>query len=261
MAGASNAYYELDPEGDLLLIMRSPSPAFAVWDDNLGTLMEKLDVDSQKDEKKKKKKAARATLATPAHEAKNESQTLQSPPSTGEAAPEEPHLKLLLSSAHLRLGSAYFKRTLNHGWKEAVTLNADGKRCIEAEGFDAEALLIVMRMIHNLDHSVPEKVDLEMMAKIAVVVDYYDCHEPVWFIASMWINELKEATLPTACNRNLSLWLLVSSVFEEKEVFLKVTEAAVLTSTGPLRTLDLPIRGIFIGMESTERHHALLTSG
>ncbi|KAF6801248.1 hypothetical protein CSOJ01_11898 [Colletotrichum sojae] len=175
----------------------------------------------------------------------------KSPETAEEDAAGEPVVELLLLSAHLRLGSGYFKRILSREWKESVTRNTEGKRFVEAEDFDAEALLMVMRMIHNLDHSVPQKVDLEMMAKIAVIVDYYDCHEPVWFIASMWINELKEC-LPETCNRDLSLWLLISSVFDEKEIFLEITKTAVMTSTGPLKTLDLPIRDIFIGI--TFRH-------
>lgn len=259
MAEPSKAYYELDPEGDLLLIMRNPSLPFAVWDDDLGSLVDKLDPESQKEKKKKVARPIQSSSQLTFDQAElqlndffqnaAESEALETLLPTGETPPEEPYLKLLLSSAHLRLGSGYFKRTLSHGWKEAVTVDADGKRCIEAEDFDAEALLMVMRMIHNLDHSVPEKVDLEMMAKVAVIVDYYDCHEPVWFIASMWINELKDS-LPTTCNRDLSLWLLISSVFDEKEVFLKITTTAILMSTGPIRKLDLPIRDIFIGVSS-----------
>lgn len=161
----------------------------------------------------------------------------------------QPRVELLVSSAHLRLGSRYFKRTLTHQWKESVTYRPDGRRCMDAEGWDEDALLIVMRLLHNLDRQVPRNVNLEMLAKIAVIVDYYDCHEAVQFFATAWIDGLKDE-LPSTCDRDLMLWLLVSSVFEVAEVFQKMSEVAVLKSTGPLPKLDLPIRDIIIGKYS-----------
>lgn len=96
----------------------------------------------------------------------------------------EPETRMRLSSKHLTLASRYFKTMLTAPWKETLTQAGQQQHAISAEGWDAEALLVLMRIIHGRTQGVPRVVTLDMMAKFAVLVDYYDCHEVVDCVVS-----------------------------------------------------------------------------
>lgn len=97
-----------------------------------------------------------------------------------------------------------------------------------------------MRVLHGLNREVPRKITLEMLAKIAILVDYYQCHEAVELAVIMWIDAFKDC-LPLKGDRDLVLWLLVSSTFRQTETFRSITKTAIEESRAPLPALDLPI--------------------
>lgn len=158
-------------------------------------------------------------------------------------------VRFLLSSRHLTLASRYFRAELNGPWTEATADSIDGLRHIEASDWDDQALLLLMRILHGLNREVPRKITLEMLAKIAVLVDYYDCREAVELAVHMWIDALEDC-LPLECNRDLTLWLLVSSTFRQPETFRSITKTAIQESRAPLPALDLPISQNVIGKRS-----------
>lgn len=51
----------------------------------------------------------------------------------------------------------------------------DGLYHVPAEDWDGEALLCVLQVLHLHNSQVPRTVSLEMLAKIAVLVDFYKC--------------------------------------------------------------------------------------
>ncbi|KAL0937532.1 uncharacterized protein CTRU02_207263 [Colletotrichum truncatum] len=131
----------------------------------------------------------------------------------------------LLSSRHLSLASSYFKAQLNGPWREASDVNA---------------LLLLMQIIHGKTKDVPNCVDLETLAKAAVLIDYYKCHETTGFFSTLWVKSLK-SELPSDLNRELILWLMISVVFLQNDVFESITKTAVQRSDGPIPMLGLPI--------------------
>jgi hypothetical protein len=77
------------------------------------------------------------------------------------------------------LASPWFSRALKkEGWSESDQNEKDGLIHISASDWDAEAFLILLNVLHLRNRSVPDKVSLDMLAKIAVLVDYYECDEP-----------------------------------------------------------------------------------
>ncbi|KAM0812639.1 hypothetical protein AB5N19_12630 [Seiridium cardinale] len=178
------------------------------------------------------------------------------PRSDGEAElmPEEPsatsrsttpqpekkeEIRMKLSSKHLVLASNYFRKMFVGPWKESIS--SSGKcHTVDATGWDTEAMLILMNIIHGRARKVPRSIDLEMLAKIATLVDYYDCHEVVILYAECWIREL-DTELPNDYGRDLVLWLWISWVFGREIIFETMTRIATLECRGPLQTLGLPI--------------------
>ncbi|KAK3370952.1 hypothetical protein B0T24DRAFT_531308, partial [Lasiosphaeria ovina] len=100
-------------------------------------------------------------------------------PQDNEASPQEElqtstistkSTTFLVSSRHLILASPVFKVMLTGGWKEGEKNN--GPLRGGAEDWDTEALMIVMNVLHNHYRQVLKKVSLEILAKIAVIINY-----------------------------------------------------------------------------------------
>ena len=157
-------------------------------------------------------------------------------------------MQLRVSSRHLILASPYFKGALNGPFKEATSVSADGYRHIFADDWDPEAFLILIHIIHGRNRQVPRLVSLELLAKIAALVDYYGCHEAVEVFAELWLLRLKsQSELPSQVGRDLVLWLFISWVFVDADIFKSVTSTVLQNSQGPLATWGLPIPQRIVG--------------
>jgi hypothetical protein len=155
-------------------------------------------------------------------------------------------LQLKVSSKHLMVASPRFKKMLSGDWVEAKTIHPDGYRHVELEGFDPEGTQIVLNILHGKTRRVPRTVDLELLAKIAVVVDDLECHEEVEVFSDMWIAKSR-ASVPIEYDRDLILGILVASVFRKPDLFKSTTRTAILWSPSPIQTLGLPIRQSVVG--------------
>ncbi|KKA24987.1 hypothetical protein T310_0968 [Rasamsonia emersonii CBS 393.64] len=187
-----DAFHQLAPDGDVILVVQAPSTAFAVWAET-----------------------------QPATET------------------DRPKARMRVSSSHLTLASAYFKVMFRGDWKEKHTLSSDGSVSISMEHWPSE-MLILMNIIHGHTFKIPRALPLEKLAKLAVLVDYYQCFEVVEVYSEMWINHLN-ADFPKAYSRDLILWICISEVFRRPEQYKAATRIAIRESHGPIPTLGLPI--------------------
>ncbi|KAH8625721.1 hypothetical protein IG631_19600 [Alternaria alternata] len=147
------------------------------------------------------------------------------------------------------LASPVFKRALNKdGFAESVRNETDGFFHIQASDWDPEAFLIVLRILHGRNKQVPRKVSLDMLAKIAILEDYYTFGESLDVFTEMWVQELIKVSIPTVYCRDLVLWIWVAWLFDKDQQFKEATTVAIKQSTEALRTLDLPIPTILSGM-------------
>ena len=147
------------------------------------------------------------------------------------------------------------QRNLHTPWLK--TIHPDGYRHVELEGFDPEGTKIVLNILHGKTRRVPRTVDLELLAKIAVVVDDLECYEEVEVFSDMWIAESR-ATVPIEYDRDLILWILVSSVFRKPDLFKSTTRTAISWSPGPIQTLGLPIRQSVVGESIVVSVHGVI---
>lgn len=178
-------------------------------------------------------------------EIRNKEQQLWSVPAQSINKSTTGSIQMRLSSKHLKLASDYFKKMMSHNWKESIP--KDGfSFSVTANGWSEEALLIIMRILHGRTTMVPYIVNLEMLAKVAVVIDYYKCHEATHFFTKAWIGNLNEP-LPTSFGRNLLLRFLVSWVFSEADTFRQLSQIIIRESRGPVNTQGLPIPKAIIG--------------
>ncbi|KAH7333293.1 hypothetical protein BKA65DRAFT_564458 [Rhexocercosporidium sp. MPI-PUGE-AT-0058] len=170
--------YEVDPDGDLLIILPSTDP-FAPWND--------LD-------------------------------DLEVIPKLSENDTEIGIDSSQISSKHLSLASPRFKKMLTGVWKEAHEIHKDGCRHVTLEGFDPGALKLMLDILHGKTRKVPRSLNLEMLAKVAVLVDDFECFEEVEVFTDIWLESLPPPR-PAEYNRDLVLWILISSVFQKSKLF------------------------------------------
>ena len=117
---------------------------------------------------------------------------------------------------------------------------------ITAESWDIGALLILLHAIHNKYRQIPRKLTLEMLAKVAVIADYYECKESFYIMTDIWINNLEEK-IPMTYSRNLILWLWVSWFFQLPSQFKETTSAVMSLSENYVHGWGLPISHEVIG--------------
>ncbi|EHK19696.1 uncharacterized protein TRIVIDRAFT_58336 [Trichoderma virens Gv29-8] len=226
-------FHEIDPDGDTLLILHNANAPFA----------ELPSISTPQEEPIE-------PASTPKDDAADKSQEQDESEST---------VRMRLSSKHLILASTYFKKMAGNNWKE-TTPEAGYSYVINAQDWDENALLIVMRIIHGRTAKVPRQLKLETLAKIAVLVDYYQCHEIVGFFAQTWLTESSLRQVQDEGKRNLMLRLVVSMVFPENEElpFWILSEKIIQKSTGPIDALGLPIRQDVIDALNERREKAIL---
>jgi hypothetical protein len=254
----------IDIHADTVIILSDPLRTFAPWEPEV-----------VRSDKKKKKKGMKCSSRNsvlmsddgPTSQATDTIVGADYPPiqepsvvesSVSETANPGPQIDKILdesihyhvSSRHLMVASSWFMRAMTkEGWAESSRNEEDKLFNIKAANWDPEAFLILLNIFHLRNRQVPRTVSLEMLAKIAVLVDYYhDCGEAIELFTTIWIDHLRaNSTIPTTYCRDLVLWICIARVFNLRDDFNQATLVAVTQSEETFRTLRLPISSSVCG--------------
>lgn len=261
--------HDIDPQGDVLLLLYDPNTSLSAWNTSIELKVLYRNILTKKGKKKDKKLVVRAEIneldqnirsfTNLPIQGENVATCTESPqlaelsdsipseqPSTSTQTPttqeaDKAELRLRVSSRHLMLASPHFNRMFSNGWEE------ESSRTVRVEGWDPEALLILMNIIHGRTRRIPRLISVELLAKLAVLVDYYDCLEAVEIPSENWIEKLK-SQVPTTYCRELVIWILISLVFQQSELFESLSAVAIKQRRGRFQTLGLPFPENVIGM-------------
>lgn len=201
--------YRIDPAADTVIVLTNPLVEFAVWDPQ------------------------EAEVNTEEPDGSTDDQ--------GEPMAEE--ILYFVSSRHLALASSWFAKVFDgDNWKESLRDETDGLFHVNMEGWDVQALLYILNILHHRNRGVPRQITLEMFAKVAVLVDYYECVEATEMYAERWTEYLENVSpIPETFDRNLMLWLCIAWVFKLPDKFRRTTEVAIKRADQELKTLGLPV--------------------
>ncbi|CAG1998623.1 unnamed protein product [Fusarium graminearum] len=157
---------------------------------------------------------------------------------TCEVPLDKVELRMLVSGKHLELASPIFKTMLTGPFIEG---NADssGLRRITASDWDPEAFKIVLTIMHGYHRDVPGLLSLEQLAKVAMIVNYYDCLESVEIYRTIWLGLW--SGMPTIYGRDCVLYVLLSWVLSNPVPFQTMTQLALRHSQRLIEAEDLPI--------------------
>lgn len=256
-------FHELDPKGDVVLIVQDSNAAFAFWDETQNPpLPVNFEIEFQLEHEEE------PCVSEPEDEIKSESpcdpQVFEEPGPWQETPPrsvsslvldkidipfaeiESAKVHMRVSSRHLTLASPYFTQLLKESSKEGKSLYSDGSLIINLVDCHSGALLILMNVIHGRTQNIPRSISLETLAKFAVLVDCYACAEVVGLVSEMWIYQLKDS-IPKILSRDLILWIYISYIFRDAKIFKAVTGTALKQSRRRIKILDLPIPERIVG--------------
>ncbi|KAM3478711.1 hypothetical protein MY5147_002100 [Beauveria neobassiana] len=163
--------------------------------------------------------------------------------SHGDDAEIQPEHKFLVSSHILRHASQVFRKDLDPSgpWRQPE-IQPDGLRHKNLDGFDPKALKHVLDLIHFRNDRVPDKLEMEELAEVAVIVDYFQCHEAMRFVVKSWIREdrIKEVIDEAQPGRPLFLWLLIAYVFGIDAITNAAAKTIIENNRGPFDSMELP---------------------
>ncbi|KAI3576470.1 hypothetical protein IWW34DRAFT_81968 [Fusarium oxysporum f. sp. albedinis] len=154
------------------------------------------------------------------------------------------------------LASPGFKAMLDGPFKESCR-NQYGRFEAKAFEYSAEALLILLDIMHGHHRRVPKTMELSLLTEMAILVDYYMCHEIVEMFAENWIASViqEDEIEGSDYQANISR-LFISWVFEKTELFNSIVYSILKLAARPIRT-DLPLPSTIL--DSLEQRRQSLT--
>lgn len=261
--------HDLDVEGDVLLVLQNPNEPFAVWGEKEAWEHSRPEPQGTESERTQDYLLQDPAYRLGCHSTIETAPDAPEPPEPPESPERGEHrrkkrkrnpagvaggcseVRFRLSSRHLILASSYFRAMLTGPWEENSS-RSGSMYTTSASDWDKESFTILMNITHGHSERVPRSLTLELLAKIAVLVDYYKCHKIVKFYSDTWIEEiLGETGLPRKYSRDLVLWLFISCVFAQHGIFHTLTLLALRQTRGPVRTLGLPFPDGLIGLWPT----------
>ncbi|KAH8693843.1 hypothetical protein BGW36DRAFT_463486 [Talaromyces proteolyticus] len=237
--------YIIDPDGEVIIELRNANPPFAVLDeDTIVNHVQNNVAEPIEEPVEESSETSSDSESTGSEHSRTYGgqikETIGQKQRNSDEDLTERRFRIQVSAKHLTLVSPVFKKMLTGGWKENVALLQKGSVEIIAEGWDIEALLILLRVMHCQHNHVPRKLSFEMLAKVTVLADYYECRDAMGVFTDIWIKAL-EHKIPTTYSRGLIMWLWISWFFQLSSLFQEATSTAMSLSNGRIDNLGLPI--------------------
>ncbi|KAG4440525.1 hypothetical protein IFR05_003995 [Cadophora sp. M221] len=216
-----------DPDGDLLL--RLPYPAEKAKGER--TKRGNVGAKTLADDATRDRMEGTMTPEEGAHDLTDES-----------GSPRE--IQMLVSSKHLMLSSSVFRAMLQHSnFKEGDELRRSGKAEVVLPDDDYVAFGIMMNIIHGRVSKIPRKLSLDIMTKLAILVDKYETLAVFGLVLDVWMPPLTNK-IPKFFNKDVLPWLAIAWVFRLPDLFRKMTKLLLTEGDGVIAERlrpDLPI--------------------
>ncbi|KAK0750129.1 hypothetical protein B0T18DRAFT_309948, partial [Schizothecium vesticola] len=127
---------------------------------------------------------------------------------------------------------------------------------ITAEGWEADVMVVFLDALHGRYLKILKTVTLELLAKIAVIVDYYTAYEAIHLLYPLWVRHLRAMAFFATGHHNprkLALWICITWVFSDEPTFVTVVRDAVQHNATEFWAWDLPIPGAVIDRINNRR--------
>ncbi|SCV57563.1 uncharacterized protein FFB14_15208 [Fusarium fujikuroi] len=150
----------------------------------------------------------------------------------------------LCSQKHLTLASRRAYKLFSSSFKEASKQDDGLYHWNFGDVFDVQAFEVVLKIIHGKNRGVPQSTPLDLLSKIASIVDDLECYDALSFCAERWLSFADRLfyTPPERMDKTLAQLILVSFVFTKRYLFQQCIQTAARHTSEGMPTFDLPIR-------------------
>jgi hypothetical protein len=163
------------------------------------------------------------------------------------------------SSRHLALASKVFRVMFDGDFSEGVASAKDGPLTLTLPDDDAEAMTVLLSIVHGLNKRVPRKIERELFVKIAILIDKYELHEVAEVWTELWFDDLRmrmKETTPSSSSQvpsrhpggksqpspsELNDWIYLCWVFRHEFEFHGLTRKAMMDSGRYYEDRGLPV--------------------
>lgn len=241
-------YHEVDPDGDLVLILGSSAQNADLEGNIDNTAFENplSEKPARKDiEENLSDRAASAELSRSMD--MGEQNGHMSRVSVGSDDGDQ-EVRIRVSSKHLTLASRVFKSMLQPGFLEGDQLRSQNLAKLLLPGDNPAAMLVLSNLIHGKNRQVPLKVKFSMMTELAILVDKYELLEITEIFLDSWFRNL-ETNKSLGFSKDLLPWMCISWVFNKEDIFEHVTKLAQFECEGPTEMCGFPIPSSVLSKE------------
>lgn len=130
-------------------------------------------------------------------------------------------IEATVSSRHLTLASDVFRAMFNGNFRERISPGGGIKR-VSLPDDDADAMVILLNIIHGLSRKVPKTIGLRTFVAIAILVDKYQLLETIDVYADRWFPTLW-ASAEYQTPVGLAKWIFLSWLFKKSFQFEMLT--------------------------------------
>ena len=266
MASPASERVIIAETGDVFLTLYNPGAPFAVWEPNADhgeavnrSIIKQEDRGDQSEAHEQgppqKRRRTSKRLRHRAEDQNTVGNDAAGDTLVGDPSESEPSVVYRVSSQHLITASPKFKRELISG--NGKHKADDHFYHIHTRNWSQEAFTILLNMLHLRLRQVPKWLSLELLAEIAMMVDYYQCWEAFELILDVWVTNLrKKEPPPKVYCRELMLWIHISWVLKLESTFSKTTRTALLqNSDSKIRDLGLSIPPAVLGRSCMVADH------
>lgn len=275
MASRQSDHIVIDLTGDALMTLNDSGAVFAVWSEPLGTASDSGDTSTDDTREGYSYEDERDGEELPDWMKWDDTELEQDGPVQPEQQPDTPvpsisnsqtqenpacasptdlvrskdtSIIYQISSAHLLSASPKFRSELQSSKNRQK--DGDGFLRMESSDWNPEAFEILLNTLHTRYRRVPKQLSLEMLAKVAVMVEYYQCWEAFELISQTWIQHVRlHNPVPPNYDRDLVLWMMIAWVFKLPKEFAKTTALALRQCTeSSIQDMGLGIPSLILRM-------------
>lgn len=156
----------------------------------------------------------------------------------------------------MKMASPVFAKMLNGPWSESNSLDSSSTpaslgnssavrpREVTAHSWDADALLVVLNVIHGINDQVPREVSVDFLVEIAGVVDYYHCQRAMQLAGEVWRQKVYD--FPVKYGNGCISWLSISWAFGWEGVSSQLASFIIAHGQGlsHIKSDELPVTSI-----------------
>ncbi|RMZ66288.1 Nuclear pore [Pyrenophora seminiperda CCB06] len=171
---ANTKLVRIDPNGDMLIILKDPDTALLKWKSEEDLLKEEEDPKTMADDEK-----------THGTEMGEEESTED----------EAGQVQFLVSHRQMRIASPYFDNIFKRDYSETLKCAEDNLYHIQAQQWSPDAMEIILNIAHQQVRAIPTEMEPVLFAQVFIAADYYQMTYILEPHMKTWWTKLEESNV------------------------------------------------------------------